>query len=47
MAERVVEEFNLDRLAAQASLSKFYVNRLTAAACILSRPEAGTSMAHQ
>jgi hypothetical protein len=39
MAERVAEEFNRNRLAAQASLSKLYVNRLTAAACILSRPE--------
>jgi AraC family transcriptional regulator len=28
MAEHVVEEFNLDRLAAQAGLSKFYFNRL-------------------
>jgi AraC family transcriptional regulator len=28
MAEHVAEEFNLDRLAAQAGLSKFYFNRL-------------------
>ena len=28
MAEHIAEEFNLDRLAAQASLSKFYFNRL-------------------
>jgi len=28
MAENVAEEFNLDRLAAQAGLSKFYFNRL-------------------
>jgi AraC family transcriptional regulator len=28
MAENVSEEFNLDRLAAQAGLSKFYFNRL-------------------
>jgi AraC family transcriptional regulator len=28
MAERVVEEFNLDRLAAQAGLSKFHFDRL-------------------
>jgi AraC family transcriptional regulator len=28
MAENVAEEFNLDRLAAQVGLSKFYFNRL-------------------
>jgi len=28
MAENIAEEFNLDRLAAQADLSKFYFNRL-------------------
>src|SRR5271165_7266060 len=28
MAEHVAEEFNLDRLASQAGLSKFYFNRL-------------------
>jgi AraC family transcriptional regulator len=28
MAEHVAEEFNLDRLAALAGLSKFYFNRL-------------------
>jgi len=28
MAEHIAEEFNLDRLAAQAGLSKFYFNRL-------------------
>jgi AraC family transcriptional regulator len=28
MAENIAEEFNLDRLAAQAGLSKFYFNRL-------------------
>ena len=28
MAEHVIEEFNLDRLAAQARLSKFHFNRL-------------------
>jgi AraC family transcriptional regulator len=28
MAENLTEEFNLDRLAAQAGLSKFYFNRL-------------------
>ena len=28
LAEHVAEEFNLDRLAAQAGLSKFYFNRL-------------------
>jgi AraC family transcriptional regulator len=28
MAEHVDEEFNLDRLAAQAGLGKFYFNRL-------------------
>ena len=28
MTEHVAEEFNLDRLAAQAGLSKFYFNRL-------------------
>jgi AraC family transcriptional regulator len=28
VAEHVAEEFNLDRLAAQAGLSKFYFNRL-------------------
>ena len=28
MEENVAEEFNLDRLAAQAGLSKFYFNRL-------------------
>jgi len=32
MAEHVAEEFNLDRLAAQAGLSKFYFNRLFKAA---------------
>ena len=28
MAENIAEEFNLDRLAAQVGLSKFYFNRL-------------------
>jgi AraC family transcriptional regulator len=28
MREHIAEEFNLDRLAAQAGLSKFYFNRL-------------------
>jgi AraC family transcriptional regulator len=36
MAEHVAEEFNLDRLAAQAGLSKFYFNRLFKSAMGLS-----------
>lgn len=36
MAEHVAEEFNLDRLAAQAGLSKFYFNRLFKSAIGLS-----------
>ncbi|HKW28825.1 MAG TPA: AraC family transcriptional regulator [Verrucomicrobiae bacterium] len=36
MAEHVAEEFNLDRLAAQAGLSKFYFNRLFKSALSMS-----------
>lgn len=35
MAEHVAEEFNLDRLAAQAGLNKFYFNRLFKSAMVV------------